>query len=129
MCISLNFDGDGCLFSLKPSNTNTCVYELHNSSWKSQLWLYRLTVLWMQNKPVKKQQRFYPFFRIRERYAACSAGKSNIPDRNCWVRDLQVFEDSSEYGEVVLLMVGHLKWLVSSFINDKYSEEIKHLKI
>lgn len=63
----------------------------------------------MQNKPRKEQQRFYPLLRIRKRSAACSAWKSNIPERNCWVRDLQGSEDSSQHGKVILGLAGHFK--------------------
>lgn len=119
------FDGDGCSFSLKASKTSTCVYVLHYNSGESQLWPYRLTVLWMQNKPMKEQQRFYPLLRIRKRYAACSARKSSIPERNCWVRDLQGSEDSSQHGKVILGLAGHFKWLVSNLITVNYSDETK----
>lgn len=120
-----SFGGDGCPFSLKASKTNTCVYVLHYNSGELQLWPYRLTVLWMQNKPRKEQQRFYPLLRIRKRSAACSARKSNIPERNCWVRDLQGSEDSSQHGKVILGLAGHFKWLVSNLITDNYSDETK----
>jgi len=65
------FGSDECLCSLKSSETNTYVYAFHDSCGESQLQPYRLIVLCMQNKPVKEQQRFYTFLRIRKRYAAC----------------------------------------------------------